>query len=70
MMVIDDATNARIAVVKVYETPRTPNLEADVQDVFFTVFELDAVRREIRIANEHGARFVFLIDDLSVRTAP
>ena len=67
MMIIDDTTNARIAVVKVYETPRGPNLEADV---FFTVFELDAMQRAIRVANEHGARFIFLIDDQSVRTGP
>ena len=44
--------------------------EEDVQDVFFTVFELDAMQRAIRVANEHGARFIFLIDDQSVRTGP
>ena len=70
MMIIDEATNTRLDVVKIYETPRDPNLEADVQDVFFTGFELDAAKREIRIANERKQRFVFRIDDKSVQPAP
>ena len=70
MMIIDEATQARVAVVKVYDSPRDPDLEADVQDIFFTVFELDAAQREIRIANERGQRFVFRIDDRSVRALP
>ena len=70
MMIIDDATSARIDIVKVYETPRDPGLEADVQDVFFTVFELEPAQREIRITNERGARFIFRIDDQTVRKVP
>jgi len=70
MMIMDETTNARVAVVKVYETPRDLQLEADVQDVFFTVFELDAAKREIRIANERRQRFVFRIDDQSVHQQP
>lgn len=70
LMVIDEATNSRRAVVKIYDTPHDPALEADVQDVFFTTFELDAARREIRIANERGQRFVFRIDDQTVRAVP
>ena len=41
-----------------------------MQDIFFTVFELDAAQREIRIANERGQRFAFRIDDRSVRALP
>lgn len=70
LMIIDEATNTHLDVVKIYESPRDPKLEADVQDVFFTGFELDAARREIRIANERKQRFIFRIDDKSVRPAP
>lgn len=70
MMILDEASNSRIGVVKIYDTPRDPQLEADVQDVFFKVFELDVASRVIRIANERGQRFVFRIDDQSVHKEP
>ncbi len=70
MMIIDEATNARLGVIKIYEVPLDSNLEADVQDVFFTAFELDSGKREIRITNERKQRFVFRIDDKSVQPVP
>lgn len=70
MMIIDEATSARLTVVKIYEPPHDPALEADVQDVFFTEFELDLAKREIRITNERKQRFVFRVDDQSVQAVP
>lgn len=45
--------------MKVYDNQRTPELEGDVQDVFFSSMSLDADGR-LRIVNERGA--VFLVD--------
>lgn len=70
MVVMDANTQARVALIKIYDTPLDPNLEADVQDVFFTLFELRAEQREILIVNERGARFVFEIDSKLVRPIP
>lgn len=70
MMIIDEATGARLGVIKIYEVPLDSKLEADVQDVFFTAFELDSGKREIRISNERKQRFVFRIDDKSVQPVP
>jgi hypothetical protein len=70
LMIMDAATNARVDVVKIYDTPYDPGLEADVQDVFFTTFELVAGKREILIGNERGERYVFAIDTKAVRKAP
>lgn len=63
MSVLDLASGARSAVVKIYDFPRDPGLEADVGDVFFAVFELDAQRRELRIENERKQRFTYSIDN-------
>jgi hypothetical protein len=67
MSVLDLATGAPPAVVKIYDYPRDPGLEADAGDVFFKVFELDAGRRELRIENERRQRFTYGIDDGVVR---
>lgn len=67
MSVLDLASGARTAVVKIYDYPREPGLEADAGDVFFKLFELDAGRRELRIENERRQRFAYGIDDGVVR---
>jgi hypothetical protein len=67
MAVYDLANNTRI-VVKIYDYPREPGLEADAGDVFFTVFKLDPGKREILIENERRQRFAYRIDDGTVRT--
>lgn len=66
MEVVDLARGTRV-VVKVYDYPRKAEREADVGDVFFKAWELDAARRELRIENERGQRFGYRIDDGSVR---
>lgn len=70
MLIIDEATNSRVDIVKIYDVPHDPTLEADVQDVFFKVFELACDRREIQITNERGERFIFAIDARSVSRLP
>lgn len=67
MAIYDAATNERVAWVKVYDTPRDPRREADVQDVFFTAFRLMPETRELFIENERHGRFAYRIDDGTVR---
>lgn len=67
MSVLDLATGAPPAFLKIYDYPRDAGLEADAGDVFFKVFELDAGRRELRIENERHQRFTYGIDDGVVR---
>lgn len=67
MSVLDLASGAPPAVVKIYDYPREAGLEPDAGDVFFTVFELDAGKRELRIENERGQRFSYDIDHGVVR---
>lgn len=69
MVIRDAASGARLGVVSIYEVPLNPDLEADVQDVFFTRFELEADRRRLLIENEHGGRYVYDIDTGAVRCA-
>jgi len=70
MAVRDMATGKVVSVVKVYDFPRDPRMEADAGDVFFTRFQLDAGLRQIAIENERGQKFVYRIDDGSVAPAP
>ncbi len=65
--VFDDATDAIIAMVKVYDVNFDPNLEADVQDVFFTRMDLDQAGRRILIDNERGKSFAVDLDSLTVQ---
>lgn len=67
MAVFDAATNTRLAVVRIYDERRDPRVEADVGDVFFTRFELDAAKREILIENERRECYVYAIDGGQVR---
>jgi len=67
MAVYDVASNKRIAVVKVYGVEHDPSVEQDIQDVFFTRFELIADKRELLIENERHKRFAYNIDACTVR---
>jgi len=67
MAIFDAASNKRLAVVKIYDEQRQPGVEADIQDVFFTRFELVAGKRELLIENERRKRFAFEIDTQKVR---
>lgn len=54
--IIDDSTGRTIATVKVYDNARIPDLEGDVQDIFFESMEFDDSGKLI-ITDEVGRRF-------------
>jgi len=70
MAIVDEASNARVGVVKVYDYPREEGLEPDAGDVFFVTMELDAGQREIVVVSERRERFACRIDDGSVHKLP
>ncbi len=66
LAVTDIATGRRVANVKAYLVDFDPDMEADVQDVFFTRLELDASNRTLIIESEIGQRASIAIDGLVV----
>ena len=70
MAIVDEASNTRVGVVKIYDYPREEGLESDAGDVFFVTMDFDAQKREIVIASERRERFAYRIDDGSVRKLP
>lgn len=67
LMAIFEAENkTRLAVIKIYDEERDARVEADVQDVFFTRFELLPEQRSLLIENERHKRFLFNIDSQTV----
>ncbi|HEY9026868.1 MAG TPA: hypothetical protein VIP05_21425 [Burkholderiaceae bacterium] len=69
LAVTDAATGRRLAIVKVYPVAFDPELEADVQDVFFVRLELQATQRRLLVENERGGRFFIALDDHAVTPA-
>jgi hypothetical protein len=67
MAVFDAGSNKRLAIVKIYDEGRQLGVEADIQDVFFIRFELQADKRELLIENERKKRFAYEIDTQRVR---
>ena len=67
MAIFDEATNTKIDVVKIYDVVIDSAVEEDVQDVFFTRFELLMDKREIHIENERKKHFIFNVDKKTVR---
>jgi hypothetical protein len=70
MSVIDEASDRRVAAVRVYDYPRRDGLEADAGDVFFVSVRLDVANREIVIASERLERFAYAIDTGTVHRLP
>jgi len=68
--VTDLATGKRVAAIKVYEVPFDPDLEADVQDVFFVYLELQAAERRLLVEKAHGQRYPVALDGHAVTPAP
>jgi hypothetical protein len=62
--IVDDVTGKLIATIKVYDNQRRPQIEGDVQDIFFTSMEFDSSGKLV-IANEIGHRFAV---DTTTRT--
>ncbi|MFL6628327.1 MAG: hypothetical protein ACJ8IK_06540 [Burkholderiaceae bacterium] len=67
--VTDLATGKRVAAIKVYAVAFDPDLEADVQDVFFVHLELQAAERRLLVENEHGQRYHVALDGYAVTPA-
>lgn len=55
MLAAYDASDREVWRLKVYETPRRPELEGDVQDVWFRSLRADGGK--LLIENERGERF-------------
>jgi hypothetical protein len=70
LAVTDVATGKRLTAVKVYAIAFDPDLEADVQDVFFVRLEVQAAERRLLVENEHGKRFHVAVDGYAVTPAP
>lgn len=54
--IVDDATGNLLTTLKVYDNTRRPDVEGDVQDIFFESMTFDASGKLI-IADELGRRF-------------
>jgi hypothetical protein len=67
--VTDLATGTRVAAIKVYAVAFDPDLEADVQDVFFVHLELQAAERRLLVENVHGQRYHVALDGYAVTPA-
>jgi hypothetical protein len=67
LLVIDNETGKLITVIKVYENKRLPDIEGDVQDVFFTSMTLDS-GGNLMIINERGNRY--LVDTRTRKSKP
>jgi len=61
----DNATDAELWTLKVYEIDYEPGLEEDVQDIFITTLRRGATPGSIEVMDENGRRFVV---DTSTRT--
>ncbi len=70
LAVFDAESGSRLHLVRVYDVPFDPDLEADVQDVFFTSMRLDDSGHAIIIENERGGRFSVDLDSLTVSALP
>ena len=63
--VIDMASGAVEATIKVYDNKRDPAIEGDVQDIFFAGMTFDAAGRLI-VTDEVGRRFAVNVTALTV----
>jgi len=54
--IVDEATGRQLGLIKVYDNQRKPELEGDVQDIFFSAMAFDSSGKLI-ITDEVGRRF-------------
>ena len=66
LAVTDIESGRRVANVKAYLVDFDPDMEADVQDVFFRRLELDAPNRRLLVESERGQRAAIALDGLTV----
>ncbi|MGR8929548.1 MAG: hypothetical protein ACU836_02825 [Gammaproteobacteria bacterium] len=67
--IFDDATGKMIATIKVYDNKRSPDLEGDVQDIFFASMAFDTSGKLI-ITDEVARRFAVDVVTLEVVQLP
>ena len=63
----DAASNAVLWTLQVYRTEVVPNLESDVQSVYFKTMQLNADGTQLLIDDEIGRHFVIDLATRSVR---
>lgn len=66
---VAESTGNRLWVLKVFDNHPSPELEADVQVMFFKSMELRPSGDEIDVTNEAGRRFIVHLRERTVRTA-
>jgi hypothetical protein len=59
--IIDESTGKQLGMIKVYDNQRRPDLEGDVQDIFFTSMAFDNAGKLI-VTDEVGRRFAVDVD--------
>lgn len=69
LMATDQDSGERLWVVKVYDLRRDPNIEGDVQDVYFSRMELIPGKNRLLVENEARQRFIVDLDDRTVAAA-
>ena len=67
---VEVATGGRRWVVSVYDVPIDPQIEGDVQEVYFSRMERVAGRGALLIENERGERFIVDLAGPAVQPAP
>lgn len=65
----DETSGRQLWTLKVYDNPRMPGKEGDVQDVFFVEMKLDPGDTVLLLSNEKRQRFRINLADLSVAAA-
>lgn len=63
---IEESSGKRLWALKVYDNPISPELEADVQQTYFTSMTLSG--RELLINTESGKRYAVDIESQKVRS--
>ena len=66
---VEEATGNRLWALKIYDNRPSPELEADVQVMYFKAMELQASSETISVTNEAGRRFIVDIKSRTVRAA-
>lgn len=67
---VEVATGGRRWVLSIYDVPIDPQIESDVQEVYFSRMERVAGRAALLIENERGERFIVDLAGPEVQPAP
>lgn len=67
---VEVATGGRLWILSVYDVPIDPQIEGDVQEVYFSRMERVPGEAALLIENERGERFIVDVTRRAVRPAP